>query len=227
MYFWRAMKGSVIITAGGIGKRMGTDLPKQFLEIQGKPILLHCLEKFHSFNPTLEIIITLPTDWIAYWNELLNTFQCEIPHSVSNGGQERFHSIQLALNFCTGDYIMVHDGVRPLVSHETIQRCIEGLNHSDSVIPVLAVKDSLRILTKEGSEMVDRNVYKLVHTPQCFKSNILKKAYETNYHEGMTDDASVVGLNGTEPFLVDSNEENIKITTLSDLAFATALLQFS
>ncbi|MFM1945856.1 MAG: hypothetical protein RL207_139 [Bacteroidota bacterium] len=221
------MKGSVIITAGGIGKRMGTDLPKQFLEIQGKPILLHCLEKFHSFDPTLEIIITLPADWISYWTELLKTFHCEIPHHVSTGGQERFHSIQLALSHCSGDFIMVHDGVRPLVSHETIQRCIEGLAYSDSVIPVLAVKDSLRVLTIDGSEMVDRNAYKLVHTPQCFKAELLKRAYQTSFHEGMTDDASVVGLTGTEPFLVISNEENIKITTAGDLAIATALLLFS
>ena len=221
------MKGSVIITAGGIGKRMGTDLPKQFLEIQGKPILLHCLEKFHSFDPALEIIITLPADWMSYWTELLKTFQCEIPHRVSTGGQERFHSIQMALSQCTGDFIMVHDGVRPLVSHETIQRCIEGLAHSDSVIPVLAVKDSLRALTTTGSEMVDRNAYKLVHTPQCFKADLLKKAYQTSFQEGMTDDASVVGLIGPEPFLVKSNEENIKITTSSDLAIAAALLPFS
>lgn len=221
------MKGSVIITAGGIGKRMGTDLPKQFLEIQGKPILLHCLEKFHSFDSTLEIIITLPADWMSYWTELLKTFQCEIPHRVSTGGQERFHSIQMALSQCTGDFIMVHDGVRPLVSHETIQRCIEGLAHSESVIPVLAVKDSLRVLTKDGSEMVNRNDYKLVHTPQCFKAELLKKAYQTSFHEGMTDDASVVGLIGPEPYLVKSNEENIKITTSSDLAIAAALLPFS
>ncbi len=221
------MKGSVIITAGGIGKRMGTDLPKQFLEIQGKPILLHCLEKFHSFDSTLEIIITLPADWMSYWTELLKTFHCEIPHRVSTGGQERFHSIQMALSQCTGDFIMVHDGVRPLVSHETIQRCIEGLAHSESVIPVLAVKDSLRVLTKGGSEMVDRNDYKLVHTPQCFKAELLKKAYQTSFHEGMTDDASVVGLIGPEPYLVKSNEENIKITTSSDLAIAAALLPFS
>lgn len=221
------MKGSVIITAGGIGKRMGTDLPKQFLEIQGKPILLHCLEKFYSFDSTLEIIITLPADWMSYWTELLKTFHCEIPHRVSTGGQERFHSIQMALSQCTGDFIMVHDGVRPLVSHETIQRCIEGLAHSDSVIPVLAVKDSLRVLTKDGSEMVNRNDYKLVHTPQCFKAELLKKAYQTSFHEGMTDDASVVGLIGPEPFLVKSNEENIKITTSSDLAIAAALLPFS
>ena len=221
------MKKTAIIVAGGTGQRMGSVVPKQFLEIQGKPILLHCLEKFHSFDSTLEIIITLPADWMSYWTELLKTFQCEIPHRVSTGGQERFHSIQMALSQCTGDFIMVHDGVRPLVSHETIQRCIEGLAHSESVIPVLAVKDSLRVLTKDGSEMVNRNDYKLVHTPQCFKAELLKKAYQTSFHEGMTDDASVVGLIGIEPLLVNSNEENIKITTKGDLVIASSLLPFS
>jgi 2-C-methyl-D-erythritol 4-phosphate cytidylyltransferase len=219
------MKGSVIVTAGGIGKRMGTNLPKQFLEIQGKPILLHCLENFHSFDPTLEIIITLPKDWISYWDELLKTFQCEIPHRVSAGGQERFHSIQLALSHCTGDFIMVHDGVRPLVSHETIQRCFAALKHSKSVVPVLSLKDSLRFIDSTGSKMVNRSEFKLVHTPQCFDAEILKKAYQTDYHSGMTDDASVVESLGVEPFLVESNEENIKITTNSDLVIAAAYMQ--
>jgi 2-C-methyl-D-erythritol 4-phosphate cytidylyltransferase len=219
------MKGSVIITAGGIGKRMGTDLPKQFLEVQGKPILLHCLEKFHSFDPSLEIIITLPEDWISHWSELLKTFHCEIPHRISAGGIERFHSIQLALSLCTGDFIMVHDGVRPFVSHETIQRCYSALAHSKSVVPVLELKDSLRSIDSTGSKMVNRSEFKLVHTPQCFDAEILKKAYQTEYHTGMTDDASVVESLGVEPFLVESNEENIKITTNSDLLIAAAYMQ--
>jgi 2-C-methyl-D-erythritol 4-phosphate cytidylyltransferase len=219
------MKGSVIITAGGIGKRMGTDLPKQFLEVQGKPILLHCLEKFHSFDPTLEIIITLPADWISYWTELLNTFQCDIPHQVSAGGQERFHSIQLALNHCTGNFIMVHDGVRPLVSHETIKRCFTALTHAKSVVPVLSLKDSLRTVDSTGSKMVNRSEFKLVHTPQCFDAEVLKKAYQTAYHSGMTDDASVVETLGINPFLVESNEENIKITTNNDLLIAATYIQ--
>jgi len=219
------MKASVIITAGGIGKRMGADLPKQFLEIQGKPILLHCLEKFHSFDPTLEIIITLPNDWMSYWSELINTIHCTIPHRVSAGGQERFHSIQLALSHCTGDFIMVHDGVRPLVSHETIQRCLAALTQHKSVVPVLELKDSLRTIDSSGSKMVNRSEFKLVHTPQCFDAEILKKAYQTDYHSGMTDDASVVESLGIEPFLVESNEENIKITTNSDLLIAAAYMQ--
>ncbi len=218
------MNGSVIITAGGIGKRMGTDLPKQFLEVQGKPILLHCLEKFHSYDATLHIVITLPVDWITYWEELIIKFNCQIPHVLVAGGEERFHSIQLALASCQGDYIMVHDGVRPLVSHETIHRCKEALQHSVSIIPVLAVKDSLRLLSADGSKMVNRSDFKLVHTPQCFESKTLKKAYQVRFQEGLTDDASVVELMGIAPYFVESNEENIKITTMSDLAYAQAFL---
>jgi 2-C-methyl-D-erythritol 4-phosphate cytidylyltransferase len=218
------MNGSVIITAGGIGKRMGTDLPKQFLEIQGKSILLHCLEIFHSYDPTLNIIITLPLDWIPYWEELILRSYCQIPHTVVAGGEERFHSIQLALAHCQGDFIMVHDGVRPLVSHETIHRCQEALRHSLSVIPVLDVKDSLRMLSSDGSKMVNRRDFKLVHTPQCFEAKTLKKAYQTSFQKGMTDDASVVEWMGIEPYFVESNEENIKITTMSDLTFADAFL---
>ncbi len=218
------MNGSVIITAGGIGKRMGTDLPKQFLEIQGKSILLHCLEIFHSYDPTLHIVITLPLDWIPYWEELILRSLCQIPHTVVAGGEERFHSIQLALAHCQGDFIMVHDGVRPLVSHETIQRCHEALKHSLSVIPVLDVKDSLRMLSSDGSKMVNRNDFKLVHTPQCFEAETLKKAYQTPFQKGMTDDASVVEWMGVAPYFVESNEENIKITTMSDLTYADAFL---
>jgi len=219
------MNGSVIITAGGIGKRMGNDLPKQFLEVQGKPILLHCLEKFHSYDATLQIVITLPIDWISYWAELVVRFNCQIPHAVVAGGVERFHSIQLALASCQGDYIMVHDGVRPLVSHETIRRCIAALQHSVSVIPVLDVKDSLRLFSADGSKMVNRGDFKLVHTPQCFEAKTLKNAYQARFQDGITDDASVVELMGIEPYFVESNEENIKITTKSDLAYAQAFLK--
>lgn len=217
------MKGSVIITAGGIGKRMGSELPKQFLSIHGKPILLHTLETFHSFDSSLQILITLPSDWFSYWKELLETFHCQIPHELVSGGQERFHSIQQALPFCTGEFIAVHDGVRPFVSQDTIQRCFEGLTISKSVVPVLDVKDSLRLLNTDSSEVVNRNLYKLVHTPQCFDAETLKKAYETPFHPSMTDDASVVEQLGISPLLVESNEENIKITTQTDLIIAEAL----
>ena len=219
------MLGTVIITAGGIGKRMGGNLPKQFLSLHGKPILLHSLEKFHHYDPKLQLIVTLPSDWLGYWQELLQTHQCHIPHEVVVGGEERFHSIQLALDSCKGSFIAVHDGVRPLVSEQTIERCFNALLHAKSVVPVLALKDSLRAVHSDGSKMVNRSEFKLVHTPQCFDAETLKKAYQTSYHSGMTDDASVVEALGIQAFLVDSNEENIKITTNSDLLIADAYMQ--
>lgn len=219
------MLGTVIITAGGIGKRMGGTIPKQFLPLQGKPILLHTLENFHRYDASLELIITLPREWLSYWEELLQIHQCSISHHIVIGGEERFHSIQLALEHCHGAFIAVHDGVRPLVSHETIKRCFTALEHSKSVIPVLTLKDSLRFVDSTDSKIVDRTAYKLVHTPQCFDATLLKEAYRTSYQSGMTDDASVVEQLGIQPYLVESNEENIKITTNGDLFVADAFLQ--
>jgi len=216
------MNGTVIITAGGIGKRMGTELPKQFLRIHGKPILLHTLEKFHSFDTSLQLIITLPEEWRSYWETQLQQLNCQIPHQIVSGGIERFHSIQQALPFCTGDFIAVHDGVRPLVSHETIRLCIEAIQTSKSVVPVLSVKDSLRMINGTDSKLVDRNLFKLIHTPQVFEAKTLKQAYNTSFETYFTDDASVVERLGISPVFVESNEENIKITTQADLKMAAA-----
>jgi 2-C-methyl-D-erythritol 4-phosphate cytidylyltransferase len=217
------MKGSVIITAGGIGKRMGGKMPKQFLALNGKPILLHTLENFHAFDQNLEFILTLPMDWVPYWQEQLETFGSRIPHQLIAGGKERFDSIKHALPFCSGDFIAVHDGVRPFVSHDTIRRCFDALKESKSVVPVLAVKDSLRMIQGGTSQLVNRDDFKMVHTPQCFDAETLKKAYNVSFHHSMTDDASVVEQFGISPRLVESNEENIKITTQADLTIARAL----
>ncbi|MFN5442286.1 MAG: 2-C-methyl-D-erythritol 4-phosphate cytidylyltransferase [Flavobacteriia bacterium] len=219
------MKKSIIITAGGIGKRMGGELPKQFLLLGAKPVLIHTLERFFDFDPTAQLIVTLPTDWVIYWKELLVRFNIRIPHELVDGGTERFHSIQNALAICNGDQIAIHDGVRPLVSLETIARCFEGLKTSKAVVPVLPLKDSLRMGTLENSESVDRSLHYLVHTPQCFEASILQKAYERGYQAHFTDDASVVEEIGIGPLLVLSNEENIKITSQIDLKILHALLE--
>ncbi len=219
------MKKSIIITAGGIGKRMGGELPKQFLLLGAKPVLIHTLERFFDFDPTAQLIVTLPKDWVTFWKELLVRFNIRIPHELVDGGTERFHSIQNALAICNGDQIAIHDGVRPLVSLETIARCFEGLKTSKAVVPVLPLKDSLRMGTTEKSESVDRSQFYLVHTPQCFEASILQKAYLQGYQAHFTDDASVVEAIGVSPLLVLSNEENIKITSPTDLKILNALLQ--
>ena len=134
------MQKSVIITAGGIGKRMGSDLPKQFLVLSGKPILVHTLELFFKYDPTIELILTLPNEWRGYWETVIDKYFCRVPHIVVNGGEERYHSIQNALKRCSGSYIAVHDGVRPFVSFDTLNRCFSELNEHEAVVPVLKLK---------------------------------------------------------------------------------------
>lgn len=216
---------SVIITAGGIGKRMGGPVPKQFLEIAGKPILIHTLEKFHSFDPSAQLLLTLPSDWKSYWQELLVKHSCSIPHTVVEGGAERYHSIKNALESCSGDHVAVHDGVRPLVSADTLMNCFNGAIEFGSAIPVVPVKESIRKVNEGSSTAEDRSQFRLVQTPQCFKKEWLLKAYSLPYHDRITDDASLVEESGLEVHLVPGNEENIKITSTVDLSIAELLLR--
>jgi len=215
---------SFIITAGGIGKRMGSHLPKQFIEIAGKPILLYTLEKFYAFDSSAQLILTLPNEWRSFWNDMLTSHQCSIPHQIVDGGVERYHSIKNALTICTGDVIAVHDGVRPLVSNTTIERCLNALHTHEAVIPIIPLKESLRSISKNQSKAVNRADYCLVQTPQCFRASVLKKAYDQPFHAGITDDASLVEEAGFFVHLVDGNEENLKITSPNDLFVAEVYL---
>ncbi len=217
-------KISVIITAGGIGRRMGGDLPKQFIPLSGKPILLRTLECFYNFDTNFELILTLPSDWHAYWKESVQEFNCSIPHTLVSGGEERFHSIKNALDYCSGTLILVHDGVRPFVAKETIQACLDALETNEAVIPVLTIKESLRERLGSSSHAVDRSKFLLVQTPQCFRASVLRDAYNLEYHSGITDDATLVESLGIDIQLIQGNEDNIKITTQKDLIIAEAIL---
>lgn len=216
---------SIIITAGGIGKRMGEDLPKQFMVIAGKPILMHTLELFHAFDSNAQLILTLPAEWKTFWSDLLLKHTCTIPHQLVDGGDERYFSIKNALSICTGDYIAVHDGVRPLVSEETLQRCFDAVKIYGQVIPVMPVNESLRQLFDDTSRAVKRADYCLVQTPQCFEKSVLQKAYTIPFHSGITDDASLVEEAGLSIHLIEGNEENIKITTPYDFKIAGYLFK--
>lgn len=216
---------SIIITAGGIGKRMGSSLPKQFISIFGRPILMYTLEKFYHFNPKNELILTLPEEWRSFWEALIEEHDFKIPHRVVTGGKERYDSIKYALDFCFNDFIAVHDGVRPMVSEETIKSCFDAVQKLGAVIPVVPLKESLRKLNTENTEAVDRSSFVTVQTPQVFKAEILKKAYEIPYHDKITDDASLVEESGVEIHTVLGNEENIKITSQTDLYFTEVLLK--
>lgn len=218
-----------IITAGGIGKRMQSKIPKQFLHIAGKPILMHTISAFYSFDNDAQILLTLPKDWWDYWFELCDENNFTIKHEVVEGGKERFHSIQKALKVAKGEITAVHDGVRPLVSQTTIKNCIDKLKDVKAVVPVLPLKESLRkgeqlVTGLKNSIAVDRKSYFTVQTPQCFHTETLKKAYDTDFHESFTDDASVVEKMGENIELIIGNEENIKITTPTDLKIAQVLI---
>lgn len=221
------MTTTFIVTAGGIGKRMGTDIPKQFIEINGLPILMHTLLKLYTFNSKAQLILTLPGDWFDYWKDLRKKHDFLIDVELVEGGQERFHSIKNALKFAQGDIIAIHDGVRPLVSKDTLERLVDGVKKYRAVIPVLGIKESVRMLRENQSEAINRDLVKIVQTPQFFIKELIQRAYTSEFSNEFTDDASVVEKLGFSVELVPGNEENIKITTPLDLKMAEYFLQIA
>lgn len=219
------MKLSVIITAGGMGKRMGEVLPKQFLLLHDKPILMHTIQRFFDYNPDFEILISLPAAYIEYWKNVCAEYSFTIQHSVVVGGEERYHSIKNALAKAKGELIFVHDAVRPLVSMQTIRNAEECAVLNNSAIPVLPLKDSLRKGNNTKSIHVDRSEYWIVQTPQVFKKELLIEAYKLPFTKEVTDDASLVERLGKSVHLSDGNEENIKLTTPFDMKVAEFILK--
>lgn len=216
---------TVIITAGGIGRRMRSSLPKQFMLVNEKPLLMYTIDRFYLFDPKIEILLTLPEEWLSYWESLLNEYDYRIPHRVVVGGKERYNSIKNALGKCSGEMIAVHDGVRPLVDEDTIKSCFKEAEEKGAAIPVVTIVDSMRKKNGISTEVVDRTDYLIVQTPQCFKRDILLEAYELPYHDGITDDASLVEEAGYQIETVVGHESNIKITTQSDLKYAGMFLR--
>lgn len=218
------MKKHIIIVAGGKGLRMGGDIPKQFLPVCGKPVLMRTLEAFHAYDSSMHLILVLPVSQQDYWKKLCKEYQFELLHDVANGGETRFHSVMNGLALVEGEGLVgVHDGVRPFVSQEVIARCYEEAKEKKAVIPVIGVVETVRHLTEEGSETVPRDQYKLVQTPQVFDVALLHRAYQQTYTDFFTDDASVVEALGEKVHLVEGNRENIKLTTPFDLKLAEVL----
>jgi 2-C-methyl-D-erythritol 4-phosphate cytidylyltransferase len=215
------MKKYIIIVAGGKGLRMGGDIPKQFLPVCGKPVLMRTLEAFHAYDASMHLILVLPVSQQAYWKQLCEEYHFDLAHEIANGGETRFHSVKNGLALVKENGLVgVHDGVRPFVSQEVIARCYEEALSLKAVIPVIGVVETVRHLTEEGSETVPRDQYKLVQTPQVFDVALLHRAYEQAYTELFTDDASVVEALGEKVYLVEGNRENIKLTTPFDLKLA-------
>ena len=218
----------VIIVAGGKGLRMGTDIPKQFLPIGGKPVLMRTLERFREYSPTLQIILVLPKAQQNYWRQLCQEYHFKVDYQLADGGETRFHSVQHGLSLIPDDaegVVGVHDGVRPFPSIEVISNCYKTAREKKAVIPVIPVVETVRHIIGESSETVPRNDYRLVQTPQTFDIQLLKAANRQPYNDGFTDDASVVESYGHSITLVEGNRENIKITTPFDLKIAETLIK--
>jgi 2-C-methyl-D-erythritol 4-phosphate cytidylyltransferase len=218
------MERFVIIVAGGSGKRMGGGLPKQFIPIGEKPVLMHTMANFEAVYPDIRIIVVLPEKHIKLWKDLCTEFAFNTKQTITKGGETRFDSVSNGLKLVTGDGIVgVHDGVRPFPSRKTIREAYEKAAIHGSAIPVLQLNDSVRRIIKDKSIPVDRSEYRIVQTPQCFRSEILREAYKQKENSTFTDDAAVVEAAGFPVTLTEGNFENIKITHAVDLAFAEVL----
>ena len=219
------MRKYVIIVAGGKGLRMGGAVPKQFVPVGGKPVLMRTMEAFRSFSPAMTQILVLPHEQRGYWSELCDEYGFSLPHSLADGGETRFHSVRAGLELIDGEegVVGVHDGVRPFVSPSVIANCYEAAESKGAVVPVVDVVETIRHICGEDSETVPRDNYKLVQTPQVFTLGLLKRAYRQPYDSAFTDDASVVEALGVKIHLVPGNRENIKLTTPFDLKVAEAL----
>ena len=206
---------------------MGSDIPKQFLPIGGKPVLMRTLERFREYSPTLQIILVLPQAQQDYWHQLCKDYDFEVEYVLADGGETRFHSVQNGLAKIPDDaegVVGVHDGVRPFPSIDVIRNCYETARTVQAVIPVIPVVETVRHLQGNTSETVPRNDYLLEQTPHTFDIQLLKAANKQPYNDGFTDDASVVEAFGFNITLVDGNRENIKITTPYDLKIAEVLI---
>ncbi|MBP6303821.1 MAG: 2-C-methyl-D-erythritol 4-phosphate cytidylyltransferase [Bacteroidia bacterium] len=223
------MNRYAIIVAGGKGQRMGTEVPKQFLTVAGKPVLMHTLERFYQADTTIQLILVLPEMHSVTWENLCEEFNFHVPHSVVNGGEQRYHSVLNGLSAIeeTDALVAIHDGVRPLVTDTIINGAYAQAEQLGSAIVAVKPKDSLRVLHENGSKAVERNNYVLVQTPQVFRLQAIREAYAANYSPSFTDDASVFEVSGERVYLFDGDYRNIKITTPEDLLLAEVLLSGS
>ena len=218
------MKRYVVIVAGGQGVRMGADRPKQFLEIGGKPILRHTIERFLAFDPSFEVIVVLPSAQKDWWRDYCRQSGFLERYSIVSGGITRFHSVQNALQYVGGQgLVAVHDGVRPLVSRPLLECIFAAAEEAPAVIPAVPVVESVRRVEEDASVPVNRDGLVLVQTPQVFAADVLKKAYDQPFSPSFTDDASVVEASGVRVHVVPGDRMNLKITTPEDLQFAEGL----
>ncbi|MBA2501023.1 MAG: 2-C-methyl-D-erythritol 4-phosphate cytidylyltransferase [Chitinophagaceae bacterium] len=219
------MKKYAVIVAGGTGKRMQNDIPKQFLLINNKPVLFYTLNVFLKTFNDLQIILVLPVEFMSMGREIIDGYFNNERIIITAGGDTRFQSVKNGLQLVVEESIVfVHDGVRCLLSPDLIKRCYDQAIETGSAIPAIAIKDSVRIITDEGNEALDRSSIKCIQTPQTFHSKILLPAFNIDYKDKFTDEATVVEAYGLKVFLIEGEENNIKITRPVDMLVAEKLI---
>jgi 2-C-methyl-D-erythritol 4-phosphate cytidylyltransferase len=220
------MKKYAVIVAGGVGTRMNSAIPKQFMFIKGKPILFYTLDTFLKAFDDIKIILVLPEEHIAKGQEIIDGFFDDRKIKIVTGGRTRFHSVQNGLSLVEDESIIfVHDGVRCLVSTDLIKRAYEAALEFGTAIPAVASKNSVRVITDDTNRAINRELVMLIQTPQTFHSKILLPAYKIDYKDKYTDEASVVEAYGLKVHLIEGEENNIKITTPLDMILAENLLK--
>ncbi|MDD2601842.1 MAG: 2-C-methyl-D-erythritol 4-phosphate cytidylyltransferase [Prevotella sp.] len=220
----------VIIVAGGKGLRMGSELPKQFMPIGGKPVLMYTIEQFLKYSPDINIIVVLPRNQQEFWNKLCEEHNFNIPHTIADGGESRFESSKNGLSLIPDNeqgVVAFHDGVRPFVSIDVIERCFDAARDDYAAIPVMPVTDTLRYVDRGHGHNVERNNFRSVQTPQVFDISLAKQAFDQPYRPSFTDDATVIESLGCQVSMVEGNRENIKLTTPFDLQLAELLIRHS
>lgn len=214
-----------IIVAGGNGTRMQSELPKQFLELAGKPILMHTINAFYFDE--IEIILILPADQLTFWNSLCTQHSFSVPHTIVAGGATRFNSVKNGLDSIAdkSGLVAIHDGVRPLIKRGPISNSYKVAENSGNAIVSVASKDSLRKISGNSNKAVNREAYRLIQTPQTFQIKSIKAAFNADYQPSFTDDASVLEHHGETINLITGDYRNIKITTPEDLLVAESFLK--
>lgn len=217
------MKRAVVIVAGGTGRRIGGEIPKQYQKLGGKPIIIHTLEQFNRFDPNMEVVVVVAHEHRQIWDEMANTHAVTSRIELAVGGVTRFHSVQNGIQLIEDDVVLgIHDAVRPFVSLETLERCYSTAFRTGSAIPVIDVDESVRMVTGDGSSVhMDRSALKRVQTPQVFRSALIREAYKKAEDHSFTDDASVFESYFGKVTLVEGNRQNIKITTPTDIQLAS------
>ena len=217
----------LVVVAGGVGSRMGSETPKQFLPLAGRPLMMHTIERFVSVCPNADIIVVLGKAFVDEWERLCSVHNFITPHRVVEGGTERFYSVRNGLKLVSKkSLVAVHDAVRPFATPETIENCFRDAAHFGNAVPVITPTETVRQVLRTGnSRILRRSMIRLVQTPQVFKSEILLQAYSRPFRSSYTDDASVVEAAGEKIHLVQGNSENIKITTPADMMMAEELMR--